>query len=53
VAEKIRGTVHLAIGDSSHMGGIVTAHLHQDFVIPGPDLLLDGKLVIEGGQWKM
>jgi len=53
VAEKIRGTVHLAISDSSHMGRMVTADLHQDFVIPGPDLLLDGKLVIEGGQWKM
>ena len=51
-AEKIRGTVHLAIGDSSHMGGTVTADLHQDFVIPEPDLLLDGKLVIEGGEWR-
>lgn len=51
-AEKIRGTVHLAIGDSSHMGGRVTADLHQDFVIPEPHLLLDGRLVIEGGEWR-
>ena len=53
VAEKIRGTVHLAIGDNSHMGGTVTADLHQDFVIPEPRLLLDGKLVVEGGGWRM
>jgi len=52
-AEKIKGTVHLAIGDNSHMGGTVTADLHQDFVIPEPDLFLDDKLVIEGGEWKM
>ena len=53
MAEKIRGTVHLAISDSSHMGRMVTADLHQDFVIPEPRLLLDGKLVIEGGGWRM
>jgi leucyl aminopeptidase (aminopeptidase T) len=52
-AEKIKGTVHLAIGDSSHMGGTVTSDLHEDFVIPEPDLLLDDKLVIEGGEWKI
>ncbi len=52
-AEKIKGTVHLAIGDNSHMGGTVTADLHQDFVIPEPDLLLDDKLVIEGGEWRI
>ena len=52
-AEKIKGTVHLAIGDSSHMGGTVTSDLHEDFVIAEPDLLLDEKLVIEGGQWKI
>jgi leucyl aminopeptidase (aminopeptidase T) len=51
-AEKIKGTVHLAIGDSSHVGGKVMADLHEDFVIPQPDLLLDGKLVIEGGEWR-
>ncbi len=52
-AEKIKGTVHLAIGDSSHMGGRVVADLHEDFVIPQPDLLLDGRLVIEGGEWRI
>jgi aminopeptidase len=52
-AEKIKGTVHLAIGDSSHMGGKVVADLHEDFVIPQPDLVFDDKLVIEGGVWKV
>jgi len=52
-AEKIKGTVHLAIGDSSHMGGTVVADLHEDFVISQPDLLLDDRLIIEKGAWRV
>ena len=49
-AEKIKGTVHLAIGDSSHMGGKVSADLHQDFIVPRPTLILDGKTVMKDGK---
>ena len=51
-AEKIKGTVHLAIGDNLHMGGRVEADLHDDFVQPQPDLVLDGRTVIAGGEWR-
>jgi leucyl aminopeptidase (aminopeptidase T) len=50
-AEKIKGTVHVAVGDSSHMGGQISCDLHEDFILPQPDLILDGKLVIEAGRW--
>jgi len=50
-AEKIRGTVHVALGDSSHMGGRVVADFHQDFVIPEPDLYLDDVRVMAAGEW--
>ncbi len=49
-AEKIKGTVHLAIGDGSHMGGRVEADLHEDFVIPQPTLLLDNEVIMEDGE---
>ena len=49
-AEKIRGTVHLVIGDNAHMGGTVSADLHEDFVLPHPDLYLDGEVVMRSGQ---
>lgn len=49
-AEKIRGTVHIAIGDGSHMGGTNAADFHQDHVIPEADLILDGKLVMQSGK---
>jgi leucyl aminopeptidase (aminopeptidase T) len=48
--EKIRGTVHLAIGDNSHMGGKVSTDLHQDFIIPKPTWILDGKAVMKDGK---
>lgn len=49
-AEKIRGTVHLAIGDNSHMGGTNAADYHQDFIIPEADLILDGAAAMAGGR---
>jgi leucyl aminopeptidase (aminopeptidase T) len=49
-SEKIKGTVHLAIGDNSHMGGKVSADLHQDFIIPKPTLMLDGKPAMKDGK---
>ncbi len=48
-AEKIRGTVHLALGDNAHMGGTVSADFHEDFVIPEAELWLDGVRSTEYG----
>lgn len=50
-AEKIKGTIHIAIGDNAHIGGIVSADLHFDMIIPKVDLLLDGEPVIGAGDW--
>ncbi len=50
-AEKIEGTVHIAIGDNAHIGGVVHADLHMDFVLWAPDLTLDGETIIRRGSW--
>jgi len=50
-SEKIKGTVHIAIGDNAHIGGVVHADLHMDFVLWDPDLTLDGEAIIRGGSW--
>lgn len=50
-AEKIKGTVHLAIGDNSHMGGVIVADYHQDFVLPRPDVWFDEVPVLAAGRW--
>ena len=45
-AEKIKGTVHVAVGDSSHLGGVTESDLHEDFVLTQPTVWIDGKKVI-------
>ena len=50
-AEKIKGTLHIGIGDSSHMGGKVVADYHQDFVVNAPDLFLDKEKAMDKGIW--
>ncbi len=50
-AEKIKGTIHIAIGDDIHMGGLVEADLHEDFVQPRPTLVVDGDVLIRDGEW--
>lgn len=40
-SEKILGTVHMAFGDNSSMGGKVSTPFHQDFVFFGPTLTVE------------
>lgn len=54
-AEKILGTVHVALGDNSTFGGAVSVPFHQDFVLFQPTLTLsyaDGKSLrlLENGR---
>jgi leucyl aminopeptidase (aminopeptidase T) len=49
-SEKIRGTVHIAVGDNAHMGGKVHADLHQDFIQPKPNVWVDGRLIMKEGK---
>jgi len=45
-AEKIKGTIHIGVGDSSHMGGVNESDSHEDFVMVDPVLWIDGKKLI-------
>jgi len=49
-SEKIRGTIHIAVGDNAHMGGKVHADLHQDFIQPKPNVWVDGRLIMKEGK---
>jgi leucyl aminopeptidase (aminopeptidase T) len=42
-SEKILGSVHVALGDSSSFGGTVKTPFHQDFVFFRPTVTLRGK----------
>lgn len=48
--EKVIGTVHIAIGDNSTIGGSVVAPVHLDGVMKKPTLSINGKTVIKDGK---
>ncbi|KUK84633.1 MAG: Leucyl aminopeptidase [Synergistales bacterium 58_81] len=48
--EKIYSTVHIALGSNDTFGGTVAAGIHLDGVIKSPELYIDGKLIVSGGE---
>ena len=48
--EKVRGTVHFAIGDNASMGGRVKVPLHLDGIIKNPSVWLDGNEWMRNGK---
>ncbi|MFW5952932.1 MAG: aminopeptidase [Candidatus Natronoplasma sp.] len=53
IDEKLGGTVHVAFGDSSHIGGCQMSNIHSDGIISEPTLKLDETTVLEKGEWKI
>jgi leucyl aminopeptidase (aminopeptidase T) len=57
-AEKILGTIHIALGDNTGFGGTVSAPFHEDYVFYQPTLtgiMADGseRVIIAGGVLKL
>jgi len=54
-AEKIMGTIHLALGDNTGFGGVVAAPFHEDYVFYQPTVTLvmaDGsrEIILDNGR---
>lgn len=47
--EKVKGTIHIALGDNASMGGNVKVPVHLDGIIKNPTIELDGKLWMKEG----
>ncbi|MEW6096795.1 MAG: aminopeptidase [bacterium] len=57
-AEKILGTIHIALGDNSSFGGNISTPFHEDFVVFNPTLKLKSKegritTILEDGKFKV
>jgi leucyl aminopeptidase (aminopeptidase T) len=48
--EKVKGTIHVAVGNNASMGGTVTVPVHLDGVVRTPTVWLDGRLWIKEGE---
>ena len=51
VDEKVFGTIHIALGDNSTIGGKTVAGIHLDGIITKPSVYVDGRKIIEEGRW--
>ncbi len=49
--EKIYGSVHIAFGTNTTFGGMIKAPSHIDCVTLNPKVLLDGRIILEGGEF--
>jgi leucyl aminopeptidase (aminopeptidase T) len=48
--EKVKGTIHFAVGDNASMGGVVKVPLHLDGIVKEPSVWLDDVLWMEKGR---
>jgi len=48
--EKKAGTLHIALGSNSELGGRITASIHCDLVVERPTVTIDGRLLLENGE---
>lgn len=48
--EKALGTVHLAIGNNVHLGGVSKASIHIDFNLYNPTVKADNSFIMKEGQ---
>jgi leucyl aminopeptidase (aminopeptidase T) len=48
--EKILGTCHVAFGASAGIGGTVQVPIHIDVVVMRPEVAIDGRVVLRGGE---
>jgi len=48
--EKALGTVHIAIGNNIHLGGVNKASIHYDFVLCNPSIEADDAQIMKNGK---
>lgn len=48
--EKALGTIHVAIGNNVHLGGVNKASIHYDFILYKPNVEVDGVLLMRNGK---
>lgn len=48
--EKVKGTVHVAVGNNTGFGGTIQVPVHLDGILTKPTLTIDGKVIIRDGE---
>ena len=53
VDQKKAETLHVTLGHSASLGGSVDSVIHCGLVVERPTVLVDGRLILEAGQWRL
>jgi hypothetical protein len=48
--EKKAGTIHIALGGNSELGGHISASIHCDLVVERPTVTIDGRTLLKNGE---
>jgi len=48
--EKVKGTIHIALGNNANFGGKVDVPIHMDGIVRTPTFWVDGKKVMKDGE---
>jgi leucyl aminopeptidase (aminopeptidase T) len=48
--EKILGTIHIAVGENTMLGGANDSSLHWDLLVMNPTVTVDGRTLLAGGE---
>ena len=49
-AEKVYGTIHIALGNNTSYGGLINVPFHTDGVVKLPTLTIDGRLIVRDNK---
>jgi len=49
-AEKVYGTVHIALGNNTSYGGNINVPFHTDGVVKSPTLIIDGQTIVRNNK---
>lgn len=49
--EKVKGTIHMAVGNDMSYGGTNNVPVHLDGIVKDPTIYVDGKMIMEDGKF--
>jgi hypothetical protein len=53
VDEKKAHTIHVALGQSTFLGGSVDSLIHCDLIVKKPTVYVSGRLIMKRGDWRL
>jgi len=51
--EKVKGTIHIALGNNANFGGVVDVPIHLDGIVQSPTFRIDDKQVMKDGKFQI